>query len=469
MKRLAPIADLLLLLSLAAAAWEAGRPPPGSSAGLAAHVPVSLSDHLRLLVLAPHSDDEVLGAAGLIRAALRAGLEVRVVIATNGDGHLFATMQDLRRVYPRPGDFIRMGELRQQESLTALAELGLATENVIFLSYPDRGTALLWNNFWSEAHPYRSPFSGATRSPYPVTYNPDSVYAGEDYLADLVSILESYQPDLIVYPHPDDVHPDHWGLAAFTRLAMATVERAHPDYRPWSYAYLIHRPRYPVTSGAHDKQALEPPAALLGIDPNWFRIDLDGDDELIKAKALAAYQSQVPLSRKLFAGLTRATEIFAQPQPAELPTLAAGDAGYPASWRDGAGEPIRPVQLVPVMDFIARRVIAGADLMALYAAQTADQHLVVCVQSRGRTPSQLDYTLRVKAIGERVVSHTASSWKWRKEDQTATRSGAFACDTVGMSDLGDPWLLVVGASVEEVGAGILDQTAWQVVYVAGLP
>ena len=39
----------------------------------------------RLLVLAPHPDDEVLGAAGMIDAAVRRGAAVRVVVATDGE------------------------------------------------------------------------------------------------------------------------------------------------------------------------------------------------------------------------------------------------------------------------------------------------------------------------------------------------------------------------------------------------
>src|SRR5262249_9672320 len=39
----------------------------------------------RLLVLAPHPDDEALGAAGLIQRVVGAGGSVRVVLMTSGD------------------------------------------------------------------------------------------------------------------------------------------------------------------------------------------------------------------------------------------------------------------------------------------------------------------------------------------------------------------------------------------------
>jgi LmbE family N-acetylglucosaminyl deacetylase len=105
--------------------------------------PLPLAGHTKLLVLAPHCDDETLGAGGAILAAEHLGMEVRVVIATNGDGYLFATMEEFRQAYPTAEDFIRMGNVRQQESLNALQVLGLQPDQVIFLSYPDRSTASL--------------------------------------------------------------------------------------------------------------------------------------------------------------------------------------------------------------------------------------------------------------------------------------------------------------------------------------
>jgi hypothetical protein len=48
---------------------------------------LALDKYQRLLVLAPHCDDKVLGAGGLIQAALRQGLDAHVIIATAGDGY----------------------------------------------------------------------------------------------------------------------------------------------------------------------------------------------------------------------------------------------------------------------------------------------------------------------------------------------------------------------------------------------
>src|SRR5213592_3128523 len=74
----------------------------------------------RLLVLAPHPDDEVIGCGGLVALHLREGREVRVVVATDG---------------AEAGDTAR----REAESRAALASLGGAS--IEFLRFPDRRLA----------------------------------------------------------------------------------------------------------------------------------------------------------------------------------------------------------------------------------------------------------------------------------------------------------------------------------------
>ena len=274
---------MLIVLTLAAVIFVTRQMTiPDSSVSVAALKPFSLTGYHRLLVLAPHCDDETLGSAGMILAARRAGMQVQVVIATNGDGYLFATIQDFRKIYPRPADFIRFGEMRQQESLAALAILGVQKDQVTFLSYPDRGTPALWNDNWTANNPYRSPYSGDSKSPYPLTYNTSSVYAGADYLADLTTIIDNYRPDLIVYPDSQDVHPDHWGLNVFTRLAITEIRHHDYSYNPTELTYLVHRPDFPEIRGLKPQDSLTPPPALYTLSPDWYRLDLVPADESLK-------------------------------------------------------------------------------------------------------------------------------------------------------------------------------------------
>src|ERR1051325_3837894 len=56
----------------------------------------------RVLVIAPHPDDETIGAGGLIQQALAQGSLVKVVVVTNGDGQRFAPVKINNTIYPRP-------------------------------------------------------------------------------------------------------------------------------------------------------------------------------------------------------------------------------------------------------------------------------------------------------------------------------------------------------------------------------
>lgn len=425
--------------------------------------PFSLSGHQRVLIMAPHCDDETLGSGGLILEAQRAGLQVRVVIATNGDGYFFATAQEFHKLYPSAGDYIRMGEVRQRESLAALKILGIKPEQVTFLGYPDRGTPAEWNDHWSRQHPYRSPYSQDTRSPYSLTYNPKSVYAGADYLADIISILESYRPDLIVYPHPDDVHPDHWGLNVFTRLAIAEVTHADASYQPTQLTYLVHRPDFPTIRGFKPQESLVPPPKLFALYPDWFRLDLPQADVVRKGEAVQAYRSQLPLLRGLMDSFVRTNELFAPVDNLNLPVVVNGNPLDPSTWIDANGQPIPPVQRDPVGDFLTRKAIPGGDLVAAYLARDTTKDLWVCAQAREEDVALLTYRLRLKALDENtILTYAARTGAAQVGWEKATRSGVYTCAQVSLAKLGDPWALYVGTDVEG-GGRLMDQTGWQLV------
>ena len=461
---------VLILLLLAAIVFSfrqlAFRAPVSAAIDLE---PFSLTGYQRLLILAPHCDDETLGTAGLILAAERAGIQVRVVIATNGDGFLFATMQDFRKLYPHPQDFIRFGELRQQESLAALKILGIQPDQVTFLSYPDRGTPSEWNDHWSAQNPYRSPFSQNTKSPYPITYDPNSDYSGEDYLGDIISILKDFRPDLIVYPHPDDVHPDHWGLNVFTRMAITEVNHADITFRPTQLTYLVHRPDFPTVRGLKPQESLVPPPALLSLYPDWVRLDLTPADLQKKGRAVQAYRSQLPLLHGLMDSFIRSNELFAPVENGVLPVVDKGNPDDPSTWIGKNGQPIPPMERDPVGDFITRNAVPGGDLVAAYLARDGSNNLWMCSQVRDEISTGLTYRLRIKALDGNSV-HTfqartgAAQAGWTK----ATHSGVYSCAQVRLSELSNPWAVFMGTDVEG-GGRLMDQTGWQLVTIPPLP
>jgi LmbE family N-acetylglucosaminyl deacetylase len=432
--------------------------------------PLVLEGHDKLLILAPHCDDETLSSAGVILAAQRLGLQVNIVIATNGDGYLFSTMEEFHQVYPTTADFIRMGNVRQQESLDALKVLGVKPEQVTFLSYPDRGTSSLWLENWDKSNPYQSPYSEASQSPYPITYNPKSAYAGEDLLADVKIILNEYRPDLIFYPHPDDVHVDHWSLGAFTRLAAGMLERENPDYRPELYAYLVHRRDYPEPKDYQPKRNLLPPRRSYEVDTEWYRQDLSADDVELKTQAVNQYESQLTTLGYLMYSFVRQNEPFAKPRPGVLHRLQKGEPNDPRTWRDKLGKSIGPVQRDPNRDFITREMVGATDLEYLYAARDQENRLLLCASFRGETDDILVYTLQVIEINSAgVIHHTASNHNLQDGWHRIEAGGQYVCDRIDLSRTVEPWALFVGANVGEIGIGVLDQIGWQMVYTEPLP
>ena len=83
--------------------------------------PGALVDARGLLVIAPHPDDESLGCGGLIAACRDRGLEVRVILWTDG-----TASHQRSRTYPAG----RLASLRREEAHAAGAALGLGLDQM---------------------------------------------------------------------------------------------------------------------------------------------------------------------------------------------------------------------------------------------------------------------------------------------------------------------------------------------------
>ena len=180
------------------------------------------------------------------------------------------------------------------------------------------------------------------------------------------------------------------------------------------------------------------------------------------------YRSQLPLLHTLLLSFVRRNELFTQPASAEMPVLADGSWQDPQTWRDAAGQLIQPVQKDPARDFLSRSILPGADIVALYAAQTPDQRLVLCLQLRGRVEPTLVYRLRISAFGAQGVRRllARSGENLPPGEVPVVKSGRYACAQVGLSALGNPDWLFTGGDVEELGIDLVDQIAWQQVDLA---
>ncbi|MGQ9825213.1 MAG: PIG-L deacetylase family protein, partial [Desulfotomaculales bacterium] len=70
----------------------------------------------KILVIAPHPDDETLAAAGVIARSVKQGIPVRVVAITSGDGFSKAASALTGKNPPGASDFLLLGEARQKEA-----------------------------------------------------------------------------------------------------------------------------------------------------------------------------------------------------------------------------------------------------------------------------------------------------------------------------------------------------------------
>src|ERR1039457_2997584 len=93
--------------------------------------PITADD--RIIVVAPHPDDEVLGAGGLIQQACAAGAEVHVIYLTSGDHNQIPFKLYKLRLHFNPRQYIAFGELRHREAAAATGLLGLTRDQLTFL------------------------------------------------------------------------------------------------------------------------------------------------------------------------------------------------------------------------------------------------------------------------------------------------------------------------------------------------
>jgi LmbE family N-acetylglucosaminyl deacetylase len=282
--------------------------------------PLDVGRGERLLVVAPHPDDETLGAAGLMQRVLAQGGTVRVVLVTAGDGYVEAVAGESGTLTPRPAEYVAYGERRLRESRHALRTLGgdaIRTEHL--LGFPDGGLEFLLTRNWQRGHPERSTTTATTRPPYAGVEHPGVRYDGDDLRAALTHCVREARPTLIAFPDPIDRHPDHRATGMFTLLALKYLMEdsnwSHANM-PRLLAYVVHWPSWPPGWDARTpdpgatRDLLELPADLpdRGLAGTILRLT---DAELAsKNDALAEYTSQQRQMQALLAAFVRSSEPF---------------------------------------------------------------------------------------------------------------------------------------------------------------
>ena len=359
----------------------------------------------RLMVFAPHCDDETLGCAGLMQQTLAAGGRVQVGMLTNGDAFRAAVECQTHKLRIEADDYIRFAALRQEESCRALGALGVTRANIHFFGYPDRGLMPIWIEHWSPEQAYYSTFTRCDRSPYTNTYLPNTVYCGENVVNDIKESLRAFRPNLITVTHPAEDHPDHAAAAAFVMRALLDLQ-ADPREAAWAKKtrlryYLVHRGDWPAASLSTANAALLPPEEMVHTDTHWSILPLTADQTARKSGSVALYPSQTAMMGSFMNGFARRTELYGEIPPVTLRTVPDATMKVDADTREW--RQLTPVLIDPVRDDVLRQMQGGGDISALYACRDSNT-LYVRLDCRQPLSRSIVYTLHLRAFGENGMS-----------------------------------------------------------------
>lgn len=358
----------------------------------------------RVLVFSPHCDDETLGAGGTLAQARHSGARVKVVFFTNGDGsrstQIAENTKNLRRF-----SFQELAAMRQRESVAAMAELGVARGDVLFLGYPDGGLRAMWEKHWDK-NSYRSPYTNVTRSPYPNAFTSQAPYRGLQVLADVEKIMSEFEPTIILTTHPADTHGDHWAAYAYTRAAIeksrlrardsdAQDSNGHWPQRVQLLTFLVHHGVWPVPHGYHPDARLAPPAKMKNCGTQWMDADLDTGARTQKKAALERYTSQLIWTPHYLRAFLRRNEIFGQ-----VPSKVLAANREESLLCDEGG------------DSLWQNLWPGADIRALCLRPTP-QGWTLRIQTASRPSTRLRYEITMHTLDKRAAQTVAFKVLWR--------------------------------------------------------
>lgn len=211
----------------------------------------------RALIVAPHPDDETLGCGGAIALLRSISCDVSVLVISDG------TLSHPRSLkYPR----LALRELRESETISALAILGVAARAIKFLRLPD-GSVSKQN-------------------------------------ADFRNYLDQIAPQLVFLPLRCDPHPDHRASFQLVSHALTSLNMA------------LRRIEYPIWDWDEKQRGNWDNDARL---TSW-RLDISSVVEL-KQQAIASYRSQITnlidddpegfrLTSEMLANFTRPVEVY---------------------------------------------------------------------------------------------------------------------------------------------------------------
>ncbi len=312
MKSTLPLVFAVVIFVMALGFFAAiafGQPAP-SSTEKPAQTPkfpeLLLSPQDRILILAPHPDDEVIGCGGVIQKAKDMNLPLKVVFMTYGDNNQWSFMVYRKHLVVMPKAVRQMGLIRHDEALDAAKVFGVDPEQLIFLGYPDFRTLEIWYSHWKDRPAAKSMLTEVSAVPYENAYRPGAPYKADEILKDITAIIREFKPTKIFLSHPGDHNPDHRSLYLFTRVALWDMKN---ELRPGLYPYLVHFKKWPKPYGYKPDMELLPPALFMN-KADWKTLPLKEQEVMKNYTAIQKHRSQYRSSAKYLLSFIRANELY---------------------------------------------------------------------------------------------------------------------------------------------------------------
>ena len=185
----------------------------------------------RVLILAPHPDDEINIAGNMILTMAAAKAEIFAVYSTSGD-------------------FVQAAEVRAQEAVDALKILGVPRERIIFLGYGD-GHKLSDTPTPSPAG-HSETYAAAGFVDYATkTFGRPAAYTRQNFKRDLKSLLLELRANIIFCVDFDN-HPDHRALSILFEEVMGEILSERNDYRPEVYKKFAYATAFTAAPDFYD-------------------------------------------------------------------------------------------------------------------------------------------------------------------------------------------------------------------------
>lgn len=231
-----------------------------------------------ILVVVPHSDDEIILYGGLIQRALAQNQSVYVALVTNGDYEATTEAE---------------GICRPLETIQGLRVLCVPEDHVFIMGYADIGMpkaeSFFWQ-LWEETDSEKVLHSHVGIHTYGPETHPDfhtarhgvpGAYTKAGFQEDLAELLDAVNPDMVFTTHPADAHGDHAGLFQFLR-GLVPADKLYTAY--------CHSPQGDAVWPLEGNQFTCPP----GMEQNWahgVKLDLTAEEVSRKAKALEMHKA----------------------------------------------------------------------------------------------------------------------------------------------------------------------------------